>query len=285
MTDQFLQQIDVPCTQRNYRIGLAKFKEWFEAEKGELDWRMLDRLVIREYVRSMSGKFERGTIKGRIIAIKAFYKWAKRMGMVDHNPAKDIIIPKQPSKLPRFLTTDQAIALLDAPLQMGRTLERIRDAAMFETLYSSGLRISELCAMNRSDIRMDEGEATIKGKGMIERLAPLTSTSVERIREYWDELEDPPTGSEPAFHTAAGDRIYPRLVQRQMKVYLAHAKLDPKLSPHKIRHSFATHMLDAGCDLRSVQELMGHSKITSTEIYTHVTIGRLQKAYQVHPRS
>lgn len=282
MTNQFLCTVE-GYTRRNYAHGLREFAKWYRANIGPIDWKLVTRDNIRLYLRNLWAlELSRGTIKCRMIALKAFFKWAVRMRLVDRTPAT-ISIPKQDQRLPIFLTTDQAGRLMGAPLKMAQTPDAYRDAAILETFYSTGCRISELCAIDADDIDLESGIVVLKGKGHVERQSFLTGGALGAIKAYWARL-----GSRPdaAAFLSNGSRIYPRLIQMNLKRYLAHAKLDSRLSPHKIRHSFATHMLDAGCDLRSLQELMGHNRITSTEIYTHVSVRRLKAAYDLaHPRA
>jgi integrase/recombinase XerC len=164
----------------------------------------------------------------------------------------------------------------------------LRDVAILETIYSCGLRISELCGLKAEDLNWSEQTVRVAGKGRKERLVPIGAPALEAIRVYWRQLPQVPTGAMPVF-LARAERpapIYPRLVQLRLKRYLALAGLDPQLTPHKLRHSYATHLLDAGADLRSVQELLGHAHLATTQIYTHITTERLKRAYdQAHPRA
>ena len=163
-----------------------------------------------------------------------------------------------------------------------------RDAAILEVIYSSGLRISELCGLTAEDIDWPGQVLRIRGKGKKERLTPVGSKALQAIQRYWSTLIEPPAGSEPVFasSTGSGGAMKPRNLQTRLKRYLALAGLDPKLTPHKLRHSYATHLLDAGADLRSVQEMLGHAHLSTTQVYTHVTAERLKRVYdQAHPRA
>jgi len=163
-----------------------------------------------------------------------------------------------------------------------------RDAAIIETIYSSGLRISELCGLQAADIDWREQVIRVRGKGRKERMVPIGEPALNAIQEYWKRLRSFPRGETPVFLPTARDAkaLAPRVIQSRLKKYLIWAGLDPKLTPHKLRHSYATHMLDAGADLRSVQELLGHEHLVTTQIYTHVTIDRLKQAYdEAHPRA
>jgi integrase/recombinase XerC len=163
-----------------------------------------------------------------------------------------------------------------------------RDAAILETIYSCGLRISELCGLRAEDIQWNEQLVRVRGKGKKERLVPIGAPALEAIRLYWQKLPVTPLGAQPVFWPAASKvrPLGPCILQRRLKRYLAIAGLDPAITPHKLRHSYATHLLDAGADLRSVQELLGHAHLVTTQVYTHVTTERLKRAYdQAHPRA
>jgi site-specific recombinase XerD len=164
----------------------------------------------------------------------------------------------------------------------------LRDVAILETFYSCGLRISELCGLQAEDINWNEQLLRVRGKGKKERLVPVGEPALAAIQNYWNKLNRP-SGIETPVFLAKADKLkpmYPRLVQLRLKRYLAIAGLDPQLTPHQLRHSYATHLLDAGADLRSVQELLGHAHLVSTQVYTHVTTERLKRAYdRAHPRA
>jgi integrase/recombinase XerC len=164
----------------------------------------------------------------------------------------------------------------------------LRDTAVLETIYSCGLRVSELCGLRADDLDFREQIVRVRGKGKKERLAPIGEPALGAIQNYWDALREPPVGAQPVFCADTKKRSPLTSIQlaRRLKDYLKEAKLDPKLTPHKLRHSYATHLLDAGADLRSVQELLGHAHLITTQVYTHVTTERLKKAYdQAHPRA
>lgn len=215
------------------------------------------------------------------------------------SPIKGVLLPKADQRLPKFLTKAQMEALLEAPLlEMGRrektsprAFDRAayhRDLAILETIYSCGLRVSELSALRVCDLDASEQVIRVKGKGKKERLVPVGAPALEAIRSYWSFLPHPPVGEEPMFLGRPGHRtgVAARVIQLRFKKYLAAAGLDPSLTPHKLRHSYATHLLDAGADLRSVQELLGHAHLVTTQAYTHVSTERLKKAYdEAHPRA
>lgn len=290
-----------PYTQRNYRQALFEFHRWHRKERGQApDWKALQRDDFRHYLRSLGrSRLSRAAIQLRFSALRSFYKFQIRRGLIESTPIRNILLPKTPKRLPRFLTQQQMLALLAAPLRELALLNANRDkptpaapfhrdVAILETLYSGGLRISELCGLLAEDIQWSDQCLRVRGKGLKERLVPIGAPALEAIRLYWDGLPQAPAGTAPVF-LAQEDKpepMYPRLVQLRLKRYLEAAGLDPHLTPHKLRHSYATHMLDAGADLRSVQELLGHAHLVTTQVYTHVTTDRLKKVYEsAHPRS
>jgi integrase/recombinase XerC len=235
----------------------------------------------------------------RFSALRTFYKFLVRRGVIEQTPIKNITLPKLEKRLPRFLSKEQMLGLLDAPLKEltaqtehaekpPKAAPFLRDVAILETIYSCGLRISELCGLQAMDVDWNEAILRVRGKGKKERLIPIGAPALEAIRAYWKSNQHEPVGSQPVFSLEDDpeEAIYPRLVQLNLKKYLALAGLDPKLTPHKLRHSYATHLLDAGADLRSVQELLGHAHLVTTQVYTHITTERLKKAYEkAHPRA
>lgn len=274
-------------TIRNYGADLAAFAGWFtEKTKSECDWLRLDSFHLRGYlVHLTERKLERTTIHLKMSALRSFYRWLVRTERLKQNPVVGLTLPKLAQKLPKFLTIQQVEALLDAPLKAGDTLAAWRDKAILEVLYSGGLRIHELVGLNDDDLDVLGEVARVRGKGKKERLAPLGGPAIQAVQRYL-ELRGR-TARGPLFiNQKNGGRLTARSVQRTLKRYLIAANLDPSLTPHKLRHSFATHLLDAGADLRSVQELLGHANIATTQIYTHVTPERLKKVYEkAHPRA
>jgi integrase/recombinase XerC len=288
-------------TQRNYRAALTEFAAWHQTERNAPpNWPALQRDDFRSYLRFLGRqKLSRGATSLRFSALRTFYKFLVRRGVIEQTPIKNIILPKLEKRLPRFLSKDQMVTLLNAPLREFKAQKEhaekppkagsfFRDVAILETIYSCGLRISELCGLQAADIDWNEQVVRVRGKGKKERLIPIGAPALEAIRAYWKSNEHEPTGPLPVFSVEdnSSEPIYPRLVQLNFKKYLALAGLDPKLTPHKLRHSYATHLLDAGADLRSVQELLGHAHLVTTQVYTHITTERLKQAYQkAHPRA
>ena len=292
-----------PYTQRNYRQALTEFSRWYLGERNAApDWLHLKKLDFRGYLRFLGrGNLSRSAVQLRFSALRSFYKHLMRRGKLDASPVKEITLPKKEKRLPQFLTPDQAVALMEAPIaELAAALEHaeedteidpvpyLRDAAILEAIYSCGLRISEACGLRVLDLDRTERLLRVHGKGKKERQVPIGAPAVAAIERYWDALKHPPTGEMPIFLANPDDvrPVYPRLVQLHFKHYLAAAELDPTLTPHKLRHSYATHLLNAGADLRSVQELLGHENLVTTQIYTHLTTDRLKQAYDdAHPRA
>lgn len=290
-----------PRTIRNYEHALKDFRTWWrESREAVPDWARLDRDDFRAWLRHLARSgLKPPTIQLRFSALRTFYRFLHRRGHVNRIPPRDLPLPKAGRRLPQFLTGDQIELLLAAPLREWKRLHEagaqpvgqvrlLRDAAILETLYSCGLRVSELCGLKAGDIDWGGQQVRVLGKGRKERLAPIGAPALEAIRLYWSRLDPPPAAGEPAFFANEKSRraMYPRLVQMRLKRHLAAAGLDPTITPHKLRHSFATHLLDAGADLRSVQELLGHARLATTQVYTHVTTERLRRAYdQAHPRA
>ena len=288
-------------TQRNYRQTLIEFCRWHRDEHHAAPaWEKLQRDDFRNYLRFLGRhSFGRAAIQLRFSALRSFYKFLIRHGTVEVSPIKNISLPKLGRRLPKFLTAKQMVELVTAPLkELGKAQRQsesridptlfLRDAAILETFYSCGLRISELCQLSAKDLDVSQGLARVLGKGKKERLVPIGQHALEAIQLYWNALPFVPSGGSPVFFSTTTRRrpMYPRLVQMRLKRYLESAGLDPKLTPHKLRHSYATHLLDAGADLRSVQELLGHAHLVTTQIYTHLTTERLKKAYDsAHPRA
>ena len=242
----------------------------------------------------------RVAIQLRMSALRSFYKFLVRQGVTAQSPIKNLALPKPEKRLPKFLTVEQMLALLAAPLRplekqkkgrIGRPIVArtcYRDVAILETIYSCGLRISELCGLNAVDVDRGERLVRVRGKGKKERLVPIGEAAMKAIENYWRMVDPAPSGNVPVFlsetHPAAA--LKPRILQQRLKQHLAAAGLDPHLTPHKLRHSYATHLLDAGADLRSVQELLGHAHLATTQVYTHLTTERMKRAYdQAHPRA
>jgi len=288
-------------TQRNYRQALQEFSHWYREERGTSPaWETMQRDDFRGYLRFLGRQnLGRAAIQLRFCALRTFYKFLIRHGAVIASPIKDLAMPKLGKRLPKFLTSQQMADLLAAPLKLlpaiGAESARAhaeflcrRDIAILETIYSCGLRISELCGLVVADLDGHERLVRVRGKGKKERLVPIGQTALAAIQRHWELLPHPPAGESPVFSSSIQNLkpVSPRVLQLRLKKYLAVAGLDPQLTPHKLRHSYATHLLDAGADLRSVQELLGHAHLVTTQVYTHLTTERLKRVYdRAHPRA
>jgi len=289
-------------TRRNYRSALADFSRWHQDDRSKAPvWEELQRDDFRAYLRFLGRKkLGRSPIQLRFSALRTFYKFLVRRRAVTGSPIKNIALPKLVKRLPKYLTAEQMSLLLEAPLaplkdepkkRRGRKIFKsicLRDVAILETIYSCGLRVSELSGLQAGDIDWREQLVRVRGKGKKERLVPIGGPALRAIEFYWKLLPERPAGVAPVFLTERECPlpVAPRVLQRRLKKHLATAGLDPALTPHKLRHSYATHLLDAGADLRSVQELLGHANLVTTQVYTHLTTDRLKRAYdQAHPRA
>lgn len=236
-------------------------------------------------------QYAKTTIARRVAAVRSWFRFMCRQGILSKNPADGLRAPRQDKKLPHFLSEVSLEELLQLP--PADTPQGLRDRAILETLYSAGLRVSELTGLNLSDVDLDAGIATIRGKGKKERLAFFGPASLQTLKG-WLAVRSPPSVSskriakaaDAVFLNRSGTRLTSRSVGRLLEKYLAQAGMDPRTSPHTLRHSFATHLMDRGADIRSVQELLGHSSLATTQIYTHVTTQRLKDSYdKAHPRA
>jgi site-specific recombinase XerD len=282
---------------------MTDFARWHLVErKSAVAWEKLQRDDFRAYLRFLGrNHLSRAATALRFSALRTFYKFLMRHGAVAALPIKNLSLPKVEKRLPKFLTQQQMEDLLVAPAKLletqilkkgaGRPISQavcLRDIAVLETIYSCGLRVSELCGLRVEDINFSEQIVRVRGKGKKERLVPIGEPALLAIGIYWGVLLSPPLGAQPVFRadTKKAAPVSPLQLARRLKKYLIVAGLDPGLTPHKLRHSYATHLLDAGADLRSVQELLGHAHLITTQVYTHVTTERLKRAYDAaHPRA
>ncbi len=268
------------------------------ASMGPVERRILeaDALSIRGYLTHLDTYgYSSATTARKIATLRSFYKWMLRRGLVTSNPMLLIRTPKQAKRLPKAITVEQIDKLLSMP--DNRQTLGARDRAILETLYSTGVRVSELVDLNRNDLQMTEQTIHVRGKGKKERIVPLGSHALAAIRHYLTLLEPDPQfeavrqramveAAVPLFINKNSGRLSSRSVRRKLDKYLILAGLDPSISPHTLRHSFATHLLDNGADLRSVQELLGHQSLSTTQIYTHLSSMRLRSTYdRAHPRA
>jgi integrase/recombinase XerC len=291
----FLQYLSVergasPHTLKGYREDLHALAEYLSDGEGHAP--APGSITTNELRGFLSALHEAGyaktSISRRMASVRSFITFGQREGWAKSNPAKALRNPRKSRKLPHFLTTDEVGKLLDAP--KGNTPAAVRDRAILETLYSAGLRVSELVGVSDGDLDFAAGIVRIRGKGKKERLAPIGSYAVRALSRWLDIRTLSPrekTGREaPVFTNKFGTRLTTRSVARMLEKYIKENGLDQRTSPHTLRHSFATHLLDRGADIRSVQELLGHKSLVTTQIYTHVSTANLRAAYEkAHPRA
>ncbi len=288
--ESFFQWLEVernasPRTVRNYRHALEQFRSQADLPP----WRQLTADHFRRHLFAMGKKgVARPTVRLHFAALRTFYKFLGQRHGLEVNPLKEVQLPKLQKKLPMVLNPQQIDELLSAPLRTPKTPQApdwmpLRDAAVLELFYSSGMRLSELASLNVEHLDVYSETARVLGKGRKERLLPVGAPALEAVQRY---RQAAAVHSGPLFVSKLRRRISARSVWLLLKRYLAHTSLPPNLSPHKLRHSFATHLLDHGADLRSVQALLGHASLSTTQIYTHVTVERLKAAYNdAHPRA
>jgi integrase/recombinase XerC len=244
---------------------------------------------VRAYMVILNDKqYSKSTTARKLATLRSFYKFLVKRGHITSNPVTAVRTPKQDKKLPKFLEYDQVKKLLDTP--PADSWLGARDRAIMETLYGTGVRVSELVALNIEDVDFLGEVLHIRGKGKKERISPIGSSALQSIQHYMEfrnrrAQSNGNFDSKVLFVNKHGKRLSTRSVRRKMDKYLKMAGLDPSISPHTLRHSFATHMLNNGADLRSVQELLGHQSLSTTQIYTHLTTKRLKEVYNgAHPR-
>ncbi len=267
-----------------YRVALRDFRK-----SGAPTWRQCQPDDFREYLFTlMKQKQARSYIRLQFAALRSFYRFLVARSRLTKDPVREVQLPKPEKKLPLVLTQTQMGELLAAPLQVPKEKSAPvwmpqRDAAIMEVFYSSGLRLSELASLNVSDLDIYTESVRVVGKGRKERVCPVGAPALEAVSRYRAAAN---VHSGPLFLNKGRRRISPRSIWLVLKRYLRHTTIPIALSPHKLRHSFATHLLDNGADLRSVQSLLGHASLSTTQIYTHVTTERLKKAYaDAHPRA
>ncbi len=286
-------------TIRSYRFDLKQFSEFLASAKKPLhdsdradieDIEAVDFLVIREYLGSLYGHHRRSTIARKLSAVRSFFLFLEMKGLIKGNPAVDIATPKLEKYIPNYLPVDDIFRLLETP-EKEKPLG-LRDQAILEVLYSCGIRVSELEALNISSIEFDKRLVRVIGKGNKERIVPIGRQALQAVRNYLKGTQNlrRKTGIDsrdvPLIINYCGGRLSARSIGRIIKRYALMSGLSSDISPHSFRHTFATHLLDGGADLRSVQELLGHATLSTTQKYTHVSLDRLMEVYdKAHPRS
>jgi len=272
-------------TLTGYGRDLRHFARFLCGERVTV-WSAVTPQIARRYVATMDRRYARSSVSRRLSALRTFYKYLYREGMVSRNPLVLVGTPKQPRRLPKFLTPHEVAALLAAPDVT--TLIGLRDRALLEVLYATGLRVGELTSLRRGDLPSSD-EIRIMGKGRRERIVLLTSAAQDALRRYVNEARPSLARHrvvDAVFLNARGGPLSDRGVRVIVDRHIRKVAFDRRISPHALRHTFATHLLDGGADLRSVQELLGHASLATTQIYTHVSRDWLKRVYdRSHPRA
>ena len=289
LADEFLRYLTIernasPRTLKAYREALGAFRA-----KNKTPWKKCTIDDFRDYLFAIMKRGQaRSYVRLQFSALRTFYQFLSARKGLRTNPVREVLLPKIDKKLPLVLTRQQIDELLAAPLKIDKNRAApvwmpLRDAAIMELFYSSGLRLSELGALNVADVDLYTESVRVLGKGRKERICPVGLPALEAISRYRAAAN---VHAGPLFINKSRRRMSTRSIWLVLKRYLRHTSIPISISPHKLRHSFATHMLDRGADLRSVQALLGHASLSTTQIYTHVTVERLKKAYaDAHPRA
>jgi integrase/recombinase XerC len=277
-----------PHTVRAYMKDLHSFRSFVrdalgrEPSVGEIDQQM-----VLPYLRSRSQHCQKSTISRELTSIRSFCRFLAREGVVSGNPVQELSAPKIRRGLPRVLSVDEVVQLLETPDP--RSVLGLRDRAILELLYSSGLRVSELVGLDCRDLLWGLGVVRVFGKGSRERIVPVGGPALVALRAYMDrrgELQRPGAPQDALFLNRRGGRLSTRSVARMLDRYIVRCSKRRGISPHSLRHTFATHLLDGGADLRAIQEMLGHQSLSTTQRYTHVSVGRLLEVYdRTHPRA
>ncbi|MCX8043115.1 MAG: tyrosine recombinase XerC [Desulfobacterota bacterium] len=299
MLEQYIQEFSQylviernasPHTCRNYLRDLREFAA-FVHDSGVIQnasVTSLESFAIRAYLAHVAKKNKRSSQARKLSCLRSFFRFLVRRRIIEHNPARSIKMPRTERPLPRYLTVDQMFALLDSV--PAETLEQCRDKAILEVLYSTGIRVSELVRMNRETTDPDAGMLRVTGKGRKERIVPLGTPARARLKEYLSRSSAQATrGADllgtPVFLNRFGGRLTERSIARIVDKYMLRCGMHHRISPHALRHSCATHMLNAGADIRTIQELLGHRSLSTTQKYTHLNIDHLMEVYdRAHPR-
>jgi len=277
-----------PHTVRAYGGDLDRFIEFVGGE-GKLLAKDVGVLVVRRFLSKLhADAYQKSSMARTLACLRTFYDYFLRRGQIEVNPVRQVRTPRLDKKLPAFLDEDEVTRLLDAT--SGDTFTDQRDRALLETIYGGGLRVSEATGLNLQDLQIDQGIAVVRGKGGKERMSPLGASATKAIEGYLPErgmrVDKLMSGVDALFINKNGTRLNVRSVRRILDRRVSLAGLRKAVTPHTLRHSFATHLLNRGADLRAVQELLGHANLTTTQIYTHVTTHRLKEVYDAaHPRA
>ncbi len=280
-----------PHTHKNYLADLRHFFSYFFEKEPALPrqgtklLKLITPDVVRAYVGTLLDRHHPASVARKLASLRSFFQFWIRQGAITANPAKEVATPKIPKRVPRFLSVDEAFQLLEMP--KGTDMLSLRDKAVMELIYSSGLRVSELVGLNTPDLDAAENKVRVLGKGRKERIIPVTAKAISALSNYIERRGDAAKTDEAAlFVNRRGGRLTARSVERMIRKYLSAAALNKHVTPHVLRHTFATHLLNQGADLRGIQELLGHASLSTTQKYTHVSVDQLLEVYdKAHPKA
>lgn len=285
-------------TRKNYLIDLKQFKAYLEAHSGSPSgmetglWQRVDSLTVREFLGALyRRKVKKVTVARKLAALRTFFRYLNRKGVLEANPLEVIASPRREKYIPAVLSVDEIFALLNLPFP--EDVFGLRDRAILELFYSSGIRLSELTGINEEDMNFSQGLVRVRGKGKKERIVPVGESARKAVLNYLTGKRNgglreqaAPGSAAPLFVNRRQGRISTRSVARILGKYVGLSGLQKKVSPHTLRHSFATHLLDAGADLRSIQEMLGHESLSTTQKYTAVSVNQLMAVYdRAHPKA
>ncbi len=269
-------------TVRSYKNDLKDFFDYIK--KHDKDLKEIDIKELNKFIRFLSNKNSKKTVSRKITTLRSFYSFLTREGIVDKNPTKLVRLPKEEKKLPSFLTVDEAFSLVCSPKD--DTPLNIRNRAILELLYSSGLRVSEITGLDLKDVDIDDQIIKVVGKGRKERIVPVGSKAIKALTDYILVRDRLNPKTEALFINKNGKRLSERSMARMVKKFAIICGITKRVSPHVLRHTFATHMLGSGADLRVIQEILGHSSLSTTQQYTHTSIEEIMKIYdKTHPHA
>lgn len=299
LLEQFFQHLKYernvsPHTLRNYTSDLEQFKLFlFQVEKrADMPVKEIDRLTIREWMAALHDDHKKTSIARKLASLRTFFQFLIREGKVDSNPAKQVATPKIERKLPNHLSVEDAVRFIETP-DINTDLGR-RDRAIIEFLYATGIRVGELVNIDLADVDFRERMVRVSGKRKKQRVVPFGEPAAQALMHYLNKtrkvlLNNCPASQRderPVFLNYQGTRINPRSVGRMVDKYIKQCTDIHEISPHSLRHTFATHLLDSGADLRDIQELLGHARLSTTQIYTHVSMEKMIEVYdKAHPKA
>lgn len=279
----------------SYENDLSQFFDFclahFDEDENQLNPNLIERITIRLWLGELSERgLAKSSIARKVAAIRSFFKYCFKRGIVEQNPAHLLIVPKKDKPLPKTASKEDLNRMME--LAEGNSLESTQNRAILELLYGTGIRLSEMVSLNEEDVNFTLNQIKVLGKGAKQRIVPFGKRAKEALENHltdkaklYGERTDA-DARKAVFIAASGQRIYPRAVQRIVKDYLQRASEVTQKSPHVLRHSFATHLLDQGADIRVIKELLGHANLAATQVYTHTSVERLKNVYEVaHPRA